>query len=213
MSRVRRRAFPLRFTGLGALGTRKPHAVVADGRAVTPALIELQAEHERILQRLGLPPEGRKYTPHVTLARLRGGNARDIAEYLTLRGGFLAETFPRRSLRPLLIAELGRRRPLRRRGSLRSRHSAPPSAPAKRRGTDLTMVAKLKPKERTPPVKRPALEGALTGGDAIARTFTFADFSEAFGFMARAALVAEKMNHHPDWSNVYKTRRRDALHP
>lgn len=45
----------------------------------------------------------------------------------------------------------------------------------------------------------------VPGRDAIQRTFTFADFSEAFGFMARAALVAEKMNHHPEWSNVYKT--------
>jgi 4a-hydroxytetrahydrobiopterin dehydratase len=41
-------------------------------------------------------------------------------------------------------------------------------------------------------------------GDAIARTFTFKDFNEAFGFMARAALAAEKMDHHPDWSNSYK---------
>ncbi|MBN8994173.1 MAG: 4a-hydroxytetrahydrobiopterin dehydratase [Rhizobiales bacterium] len=42
-------------------------------------------------------------------------------------------------------------------------------------------------------------------GEAIARSFTFRDFNEAFGFMARAALVAEKMDHHPDWSNSYKT--------
>jgi len=42
-------------------------------------------------------------------------------------------------------------------------------------------------------------------GKAIARTYSFADFNEAFGFMARAALVAEKMDHHPDWSNAYKT--------
>ncbi len=35
------------------------------------------------------------------------------------------------------------------------------------------------------------------------RTFSFTDFSEAFGFMARTALAAEKMNHHPDWSNVW----------
>ncbi|MBB4264732.1 4a-hydroxytetrahydrobiopterin dehydratase [Roseospira visakhapatnamensis] len=41
--------------------------------------------------------------------------------------------------------------------------------------------------------------------DAIHRVFTFADFSEAFGFMARVALVAEKMDHHPEWSNVYHT--------
>ena len=40
---------------------------------------------------------------------------------------------------------------------------------------------------------------------AIARTFTFKDFNEAFGFMARAALVAEKRDHHPEWKNIYKT--------
>ncbi len=45
----------------------------------------------------------------------------------------------------------------------------------------------------------------VEGRDAIARKFTFKDFNEAFGFMARAALVAEKMDHHPEWSNVYKT--------
>jgi 4a-hydroxytetrahydrobiopterin dehydratase len=43
------------------------------------------------------------------------------------------------------------------------------------------------------------------GREAIARTFTFKDFNEAFGFMARAALVAEKTDHHPEWRNVYKT--------
>jgi len=41
------------------------------------------------------------------------------------------------------------------------------------------------------------------GRDAIQRTFRFKDFSEAFGFMARAALVAEKMDHHPEWTNVW----------
>ena len=41
--------------------------------------------------------------------------------------------------------------------------------------------------------------------DAITRKFVFKDFSEAFGFMARAALVAEKLDHHPEWFNVYKT--------
>lgn len=39
----------------------------------------------------------------------------------------------------------------------------------------------------------------------LRRTFRFADFSEAFGFMTRAALVAEKLDHHPEWSNVYAT--------
>jgi len=41
--------------------------------------------------------------------------------------------------------------------------------------------------------------------DAIARTFVFADFNAAFGFMTRAALMAEKINHHPEWTNIYRT--------
>ena len=45
----------------------------------------------------------------------------------------------------------------------------------------------------------------VEGRDAIARTFVFKDFNEAFGFMSRAALVAEKNDHHPEWRNVYKT--------
>ena len=43
----------------------------------------------------------------------------------------------------------------------------------------------------------------LPARDAIARSFSFADFSAAFGFMARVALLAEQHNHHPEWSNVY----------
>lgn len=42
-----------------------------------------------------------------------------------------------------------------------------------------------------------------TDGQAISRTFAFADFNAAFGFMARVALAAERQGHHPDWSNVY----------
>lgn len=45
----------------------------------------------------------------------------------------------------------------------------------------------------------------VPGRDAIARRFVFADFNQAFGFMTRAALAAEKMDHHPEWFNVYKT--------
>lgn len=42
-------------------------------------------------------------------------------------------------------------------------------------------------------------------GLSITRTFTFRNFSEAFAFMTRVALAAEKLDHHPDWSNVYRT--------
>src|SRR5688572_27902622 len=45
----------------------------------------------------------------------------------------------------------------------------------------------------------------VSGRDAISKKFVFKDFNEAFGFMSRAALTAEKMDHHPEWFNVYKT--------
>ncbi len=92
LARVRRGSFMLRLDGVGSLGTRKPHAIVARV-APSPALSELQAEQERLIQRIGLAPEQRKYTPHVTLARLRGAAPRDIAEYLSARGGFTAGPF------------------------------------------------------------------------------------------------------------------------
>jgi 4a-hydroxytetrahydrobiopterin dehydratase len=63
-------------------------------------------------------------------------------------------------------------------------------------------------------LQRAAIDGALkeldgwtldVGGKSISRKFEFHDFSEAFAFMTRSALAAEKLDHHPDWSNVYKT--------
>ena len=45
----------------------------------------------------------------------------------------------------------------------------------------------------------------VAGRDAISKKFVFRDFNAAFGFMARVALAAEKLDHHPEWSNVYKT--------
>jgi 2'-5' RNA ligase len=92
LARIDRTSFQVSITGIGALGTRKPTAIVAT-IALSPPLMELQAEHERLMQRIGLPPEGRKYTPHVTLARLDFRAAREAAEYLGLRGGFTVRSF------------------------------------------------------------------------------------------------------------------------
>lgn len=92
LGRVRRAAFELRVEDLHSFGGRKPRAVVATlGAAQT--LIELQAEHERLLQRVGLEPEGRKYIPHVTLARLRESSSRQVADYLAMRAPYRSARF------------------------------------------------------------------------------------------------------------------------
>jgi 4a-hydroxytetrahydrobiopterin dehydratase len=67
------------------------------------------------------------------------------------------------------------------------------------------MAAKLNPEARRAALARLTGWRETDGRDAIAKTFVFADFNAAFGFMTRAALVAEKMDHHPEWFNVYKT--------
>ena len=92
LGRVKRGAFDLHMEGLTSFGGRKPRAVVAN---VSPAqaLLDVQAEQERLMQRIGLEPEGRKYTPHVTLARLRESSSRDVAEYLAARGFFRTSPF------------------------------------------------------------------------------------------------------------------------
>lgn len=65
------------------------------------------------------------------------------------------------------------------------------------------MAQKLTDQERAAALARLPDWKLVTGRDAVERRFTFADFSAAFGFMTRAALVAEKLDHHPDWANVY----------
>ena len=67
------------------------------------------------------------------------------------------------------------------------------------------MAAPLGPEARDAALAKLPAWTAVEDRDAITRTFEFADFNQAFGFMARAALVAEKMDHHPEWTNVYKT--------
>ena len=67
------------------------------------------------------------------------------------------------------------------------------------------MVQRLTAEARQSALKALAGWSEVGGREAIGKTFTFKDFNEAFGFMARVALVAEKRDHHPEWSNVYKT--------
>ena len=66
------------------------------------------------------------------------------------------------------------------------------------------MAEKLSGDARSRALARLSGWSEVKGRDAITRKFVFKDFNEAFGFMTRAALIAEKMDHHPEWFNVYK---------
>jgi 2'-5' RNA ligase len=92
LGRIKRGGFELHMEGLTSFGGRKPRAVVAQVAPAQP-LIDVQAEQERLLQRIGLEPEGRKFTPHVTLARLSDSSSRQVAEYLAARGYFRTSPF------------------------------------------------------------------------------------------------------------------------
>lgn len=92
LERVHRRQFTLGFSGLGAFGGKKPHSVFAVPTP-SPDLHDLQAEIARICRRHGIAPDPRKFTPHVTLARLRGATPAAVANYLSLRGGFAVPPF------------------------------------------------------------------------------------------------------------------------
>jgi len=92
LARIERSPVTVRLSGLDAFGGNKPHSVHAVVER-SAALSELQAEMERIAQRVGLKAEGRKFLPHVTVARLRGAKGQDVAEYLALRGNYASQPF------------------------------------------------------------------------------------------------------------------------
>lgn len=87
LDRVRRPEFMLNLSGVDAFGSKKPHSIYA-GVSPSPELNALQAEIERICQRLRIPADPRKFTPHVTLARLRNPRIDDVVHYLSSRGNF-----------------------------------------------------------------------------------------------------------------------------
>lgn len=92
LDRIERPEFQLALSGIGSFGSKKPHSVFAGVRQ-EPEMYALQGEIERICQRLGLPADPRKFTPHVTLARLRNARTEDVAHYLTGRGNFYTNAF------------------------------------------------------------------------------------------------------------------------
>jgi 2'-5' RNA ligase len=87
LAAIRRSPVSVQLDQLASFGGDRPRAVIVKARA-DAALAELQAEHERLLRRLGAPPEPRKFVPHVTLARLRGAPCSAVAAFLGAHGYF-----------------------------------------------------------------------------------------------------------------------------
>jgi RNA 2',3'-cyclic 3'-phosphodiesterase len=92
LDRIDRPEFQIKLDGIGAFGSKKPHSVFASVTQ-SPDMYALQAEIERICQRIGLPPDPRKFTPHVTLARLKSSRVDDVVHYLSGRGNFQTSSF------------------------------------------------------------------------------------------------------------------------
>lgn len=84
--------FDLKLNGLGSFGGKKPRILFVEIEP-SPALDALQRATERAARKAGLPPEGRNFKPHVTLARLRGARPDTVATYLERQGGVRAEPF------------------------------------------------------------------------------------------------------------------------
>ena len=92
LERVMTEPFDLQLSGLDVFGHSKPHSLFVSVKR-NESLMEMQASIERICQRMGLPPDPRKFTPHVTLARVRGLKPQAIADFLSNRGIFQAVPF------------------------------------------------------------------------------------------------------------------------
>ena len=92
LDRIDRPEFQLSLNGIGSFGSKKPHSIWA-GVTPAPELFALQGEIERICQRIGLPPDPRKFVPHVTLARLKASRVDEVVHYLSGRGDFQSLPF------------------------------------------------------------------------------------------------------------------------
>jgi RNA 2',3'-cyclic 3'-phosphodiesterase len=93
LSRLRARRFNIQIAGTGVFGGDKPHSLWA-GVERTPELVGLRDKIEQALIRAGLPPEPRKFAPHVTLARLRNPPLDKLRDFLTANAQFRAAPLP-----------------------------------------------------------------------------------------------------------------------
>ncbi len=94
LASVRAPGFELAFDGLGSFASGRRVRAVWVGAEPAPALLHLHQRIESAVVGAGFEPEHRKFKPHVTLARLKGGSPQRVGEYLESRGGFSVPPFP-----------------------------------------------------------------------------------------------------------------------
>lgn len=92
LAQIRTESFSLALDGVGSFGKGRPRAVWA-GVSPSAPLVALAQANEQAALAAGLGPESRNFHPHVTLARIRGGKASDVAKYLENNGVFLSASF------------------------------------------------------------------------------------------------------------------------
>ncbi|MDX1486022.1 MAG: RNA 2',3'-cyclic phosphodiesterase [Alphaproteobacteria bacterium] len=94
LARIDFPAFDLEIAGTGEFSRGRRPAMIWAGVAPNPPLIELQRRIERAVVRLGFPPEGRRYTPHVTLARIKNGAPMPVREFIAQNNLLRIAPFP-----------------------------------------------------------------------------------------------------------------------
>ena len=85
LERIKAPGFALSVRGLSVFGSKNPHSLIANVEP-SPALMTLQGDIDRLCQRLSMPGDPRRFTPHITLARLKAAKAADVGRYLVERG-------------------------------------------------------------------------------------------------------------------------------
>ena len=92
-ARIEKPALRLRIVGLDLFGSKKPASIFARV-SHDPKLAELQAAHDSVLRRLGVPVQKRRFQPHVTIARTARCEAKAIAKFMGQAAGYMSDPFP-----------------------------------------------------------------------------------------------------------------------
>ncbi len=178
--------FTLQLHAVGQFGNKQPHTLWAGVRP-SPALEHLARKVDSAIRRVGQPQDAHPFKPHVTLARMRHPDNDKVMEWLSWHALYTSPEFAVDAFQ-----------------LYSSRLTGDGSIYTVRKTIRLeAMMTKLAIEELKAALKRLPDWALAKDREAITRSFKFVDFDAAFAFMTRSALLAAKMDHHPEWFNVY----------